>query len=85
MPGKHKFLPCPECSQVKRSDNMTRHLRTHNQGPGLGVELHDESAGVLADTRREVELHNEIPTGAVTDKYTWKDKGVTRNHSPLFP
>ena len=83
MPGKHKFLPCPECSQVKRSDNMTRHLRTHNQGPGLG--LHDESAGVLTDTRREVELHNEIPTGAVTDKYTWKDKGVTRNHSPLFP
>ena len=62
---------------------MTRHLRSHGRGSGLSVVLNDQNPN--ADTSREVELHNEIPTGAVTDKYTWKDKGVIRSHSPLFP
>ena len=75
MPGKHKFVQCPMCSQVKRSDNIKRHLRLHGS-QGSGVDLPPTG-----------ELHDELPTGAslVTDKYTWRDKGVIRNHSPLFP
>ena len=48
---------------------MTRHLRSHS---GSGVA-------------RDVPVTVTIPTGEVTDKYTWKDKGVDRNHSSLFP
>jgi hypothetical protein len=27
--GKHLQVPCPECTHVVRSNNLTRHLRTH--------------------------------------------------------
>ena len=83
MPGKHKYIPCPICRHVKRSNNMTRHLRSHARGMGLSVLVNGETPS--QDISREIELHAEMTTGAVTDKYTWKDKGVIRNHSPLFP
>ena len=75
MPGKHTYIPCSICRQIKRSDNMTRHLKSHTEK--------SQGAGIASEPT--VEFRSIIPTGDVTDKYTWKENGVTRNHSPLFP
>ena len=72
MPGrKRTYVQCTTCHDVKRQDNMARHLRSHQTQRGSGLQV----------TQPEIEPEDDF----VTEKYTWKNRNVIRNHSPLFP
>ena len=52
---------------------MARHLRSHQRQRGSGIPV----------TQPELEIEPE--DDFVTEKYTWRNKNVIRNHSPLLP
>ena len=66
-------MNCPECSAKKRSDNLSRHLRSHQRQQGSALQT----------TQPELEIEPE--NDFVTEKYNWIKKKAIRNHSPLLP
>ena len=54
MPSKHRYIECPECSVVKRSDHLARHLRSHQgqQGSALIFQVLSAIDGITFEVFR---------------------------------
>ena len=77
MPNRNKQISCTECGHTVRSDNLARHMRTHQSSQKI---IHDSQPAISND---KIQISSD--SLSTIGKYAWKDSRVNRNHHFLFP